>query len=116
MSTKRCSEGSAPMAQPMKRPIVPIPAATPPAGLIACNFERWLVEQVTQYPEVPLPRVIAMLLGQLSVGLCDYIGIDATAQFITDTLQQVQFLETIEEMRRHQAVLTKREDEPHERN
>lgn len=79
-----------------KRPIVPIPAASEPLCYVGRDFEAFIAEQLRQYPNLCLARLLGMLLGQISVGLAELAGVEAAARFIHETLLQVRFLESIE--------------------
>lgn len=84
----------------MKRPVIPIPAAREPLCYVARDFEAFLAEQVRQYPGLTLTRLLAYVVTMSTTGIVDQVGIEAAARFVFETMQDVQFLETIEGCRR----------------
>lgn len=80
----------------MKRPVIPIPASLKPLDVIARDFEAFLAEQHARYPDVPLPRLLGYVISMTTLGIVEEVGIEAAARFVFETLQAVQFLETIE--------------------
>ena len=80
----------------MKRPVIPIPAGAPPLCYVARDFESFIAEQLRAHPELELPRLLGYLVTMATGGIVSAIGIEAAARFVFETMQDVQFLETIE--------------------